>query len=159
MHGQLPSLVRGLVPHEQRQAGGWDWRRIRNKGDRHIQMRIEDDNGRSHTIKIPNSLYLPELRLCLLSPQHWAQEAKAMGNKREWKTNKTWMENHWDKCVLFWAGGKFQRSIPHSPSTNTPSFYSAPSSKTYRAFAATFEACEASFFRKEGATRPHRICC
>ena len=36
---------------------------------------IEDDNRGLHTIKIKNSLFVPDLRFCLLSPQHWAQEA------------------------------------------------------------------------------------
>ncbi len=40
-----------------------------------FQVSIEDDNGKNHTIGIPNSLYLPGLKVCLLSPQHWAQEA------------------------------------------------------------------------------------
>jgi hypothetical protein len=35
---------------------------------------IEDDDGKVHTIKIPNRLYLPDLRVCLLLPQHWVQE-------------------------------------------------------------------------------------
>jgi hypothetical protein len=121
------------------------------KGTGTFVMRIEDDDGGTHTIKIPNSLYLPALRQCLLSPQHLAQEAKAMGNKGEWEANRTWMENHWDKCVLLLRGGRFRQSIPHSPTTNTPSFHTAAASKTYRAFAATFEACEALFFQREHA--------
>ncbi len=52
-------------------------------------MRIQDDNGKSHEIKIPNSLFLPKLKRCLLSPQHWAKEARAKGNKGKW--SKTWM--------------------------------------------------------------------
>jgi hypothetical protein len=28
------------------------------------------------TIKIPNNKYVPELKVCLLLPHHWAQEAK-----------------------------------------------------------------------------------
>jgi hypothetical protein len=119
------------------------------KGTGTFVMRIEDDDRETHTTKIPNSLCLPNLRVCLLSPQHWAQEAKAMGNKGEWEANRTWMENHWDKCVLLWRGGPFRRSIPHSPTTNTPSFHTAAASKTYRAYVATFEACEASFYRRE----------
>ncbi len=27
-------------------------------------------------IKIPNSKYVPDLKMCLLAPHHWAQEAK-----------------------------------------------------------------------------------
>ncbi len=110
-------------------------------------MRIEDDKGKLHEIKIPNSLFLPKLRVCLLSPQHWAQEAKAKGNKGKW--SKTWMENHWDRSILLWGDGQFRKTIPHNPSTNTPIFHSAPSSKTYRAFAATYEACKAAFYRRE----------
>ena len=109
-------------------------------------MRLQDDKGKLHEIKIPNSLFLPKLRRCLLSPQHWAQEAKARGNKGKW--SKTWMENHWDKCILLWGNGQFRKSIPHHPSTNTPIFHSAPSSKAYHAFVATFEACDA-FYRNE----------
>ena len=52
------------------------------KGTGTFVMRINDDDGKTHVIKIPNSLYLPNLKGCLLSPQHWAQEAKAKkGNK------------------------------------------------------------------------------
>ena len=32
-----------------------------------------DDSGKMHTFKIPNSYYVPECELHLLSPQHWAQ--------------------------------------------------------------------------------------
>jgi hypothetical protein len=39
-----------------------------------IQVSVKDNNRRVHTIKIPNSLYLPMLRQCLLLPQHWMQE-------------------------------------------------------------------------------------
>jgi hypothetical protein len=45
------------------------------QGEGMFKFSIEDNKGRVHTIKIPNSLYLSELRQCLLSSQHWAQEA------------------------------------------------------------------------------------
>jgi hypothetical protein len=108
-------------------------------------MRLQEDQGKMHEIKIPNSLYLPELRQCLLSPQHWAQEAKTMGNK-----GKTWMENYWDdKCVLCWGGGKFCKTIPHDVRTNTLVFHSTPASAAYWAFVTTFEAYEAPYFCHE----------
>ena len=34
---------------------------------------IEDDEGVAHTLIIPNSYYVPQAKVCLLSPQHWAQ--------------------------------------------------------------------------------------
>jgi hypothetical protein len=95
---------------------------------------IKDDEGKQHTICIKNSLYVPDMRRCLLLPQHWAQEE---GDEQ------TWMElkRQWPyDCVL---------TIPHQPSTNVPVFYTASSLTRYRAFTATFEAMEASFFQRE----------
>jgi len=62
---------------------------IQGKGT--LVINIDDDNGKPHRIKIPNSLYLPGLKMCLLSPQHWAQEARDNYPlpAREWKTTHT----------------------------------------------------------------------
>ena len=78
------------------------------KGTGTFVMRIEDDDGGTHTIKIPNSLYLPALRQCLLSPQHWAQEA---GDNYPLPRG-TRMENDDKRCVLVWGQGKYRKSIP-----------------------------------------------
>jgi hypothetical protein len=81
------------------------------------------------------------MKKCLLSPQHWTQTAA---------DNKTWMRNFDDCCILFWDGG--QKTIPFSTTTNVPTFFTAPSSRTYQTFAATsFEVCEATFFQRETA--------
>ncbi len=101
---------------------------------------ISDNDGRVHRICIPNSLYLPKLHGCLLSPQHWAQE---VGD------NQKWMGNFVHCCVLHWFGG--QKTVPFQTSTNTPIFHMASSSSMYRAFAATFEGMEAPFFWRETA--------
>ncbi len=45
------------------------------KGTGTFKFKINDDTGTMHEIKILN-LYVPELNRCLLSPQHWVQEAK-----------------------------------------------------------------------------------
>ena len=109
------------------------------KGKGTFKFSIEDDDGKNHTIKIPNSLYLPGLKQCLLSPQHWAQEAG---------DGQTWMGNFERECVLNWHGGG-KKTVFFDPSTNTPIFTTAPSSRAYRAFATTFEALEAPYYRKE----------
>jgi hypothetical protein len=111
------------------------------KGGGTFKFDITDNNGKRHTIRIKNSLYIPKMRRCLLLPQHWTQEAK---------DGETWMEFKREfpyDCVLNWKGGK--KTIPNQPSTNVPVFYTALSSLCYRAFAATFKAMEASFFRRE----------
>ncbi len=46
------------------------------KGTGTFKFHIEDDKGGVHLIKIPNIKYVPDLRVCLLLPHHWAQEAK-----------------------------------------------------------------------------------
>jgi hypothetical protein len=40
------------------------------KGAGTFKFKIKDNNGMMHEIRIPNSLYVSELRRCLLSPQH-----------------------------------------------------------------------------------------
>ncbi len=59
-------------------------------------FKLEDDDGKIHTIRIPNSLYIPRLPLSLLSPQHWAQEA----NDNTPLQNGTRMENFANGCKL-----------------------------------------------------------
>jgi hypothetical protein len=91
-------------------------------GQGKFKFNIIDDDGKAHTIRIPNSLYVPNLKRCLLLPQHWAQEA---GDKQ------TWMGNYRDNCVLNWRGGK--KTVPFQPTTNVLMFYMASSSRSYRA--------------------------
>jgi hypothetical protein len=110
---------------------------IEGKGG--FKFSLEDDQGKIHTIKIPNSLYLPGLKQCLLLPQHWAQEAG---------DGQTWMGNFKRECVLHWHGGG-KKTVFFDPLTNTPILTMAPSSRAYRAFAMTFKALEAPYYRKE----------
>jgi hypothetical protein len=46
------------------------------KGTGTFKFHIEDDKGGVHLINIPNSKYVSDLKVCLLSPHHWAQEVK-----------------------------------------------------------------------------------
>ena len=109
------------------------------KGKGTFVFSLEDDNGKIHTIKIPNSLYLPVLKQCLLSPQHWVQEAG---------DGQTWMGNFEHECVLN-RHGEGKKIVLFDPTTNAPIFTTAPSSHTYCAFATTCEALEAPYYRKE----------
>jgi hypothetical protein len=109
------------------------------EGKRTFKFSLEEDQEKIHTIKIPNSLYLPGLKQCLLSPQHWAQEAG------DWQT---WMGNFERMCVLHWhVGGK--KTVFFDPSRITPILTAAPTSRAYRAFAMTFKALEAPYYHKE----------
>ncbi len=78
---------------------------IQGKGT--LVLTISNNTGKPHRVRIPNSLYLPGLRMCLLSPQHWAQEAR----DNYPLPNGTRMENNANNCVLFWGQGKFSKTI------------------------------------------------
>ncbi len=115
------------------------------KGTGTFKFHIEDNEGRVHLIKIPNSKYVPDLKVCLLSPHNWAQEAKdhypvPKGTKTD--TNEK-------ALTLIWNQQKYQRTIPYHPLTNTPSFCTALASRTYHAFVALFEATEAQYHQRE----------
>ncbi len=45
------------------------------KGTGTFKFHIKDGGG-VHLIKVPNSKYVPDLKMCLLGPHHWVQEAK-----------------------------------------------------------------------------------
>jgi hypothetical protein len=77
---------------------------IQGKGT--LVLNINDDTGRTHRIKIPNSLYLPGLKMCLLLPQHWAQEA---GDNYP-LLNGTRMKNTANNCRLFWGQDLFSKT-------------------------------------------------
>jgi hypothetical protein len=112
------------------------------KGTGIFKFKIKDHNGMTHKIKIPNSLYIPELKRCLLSPQHWVQEAKD-----NYPRPKGTRMSQDDECYcMYWDQAKFQKSIPYNPSTNVPILYTAALSRANRAFATTFKAMEAPFF-------------
>jgi hypothetical protein len=64
-----------------------------------LVIRLNNNSWRPHKIKIPNSLFLPDLRVCLLSPQHWAQEA---GDNYP-LLNGTRIENNANNCILIWG--------------------------------------------------------
>jgi hypothetical protein len=113
--------------------------RLAIEGEGTFKFHITDDNGQQHMIRIPNSLYVPKLEKCLLSSQHWAQEAG---------DNQTKMGNFAHCCILHWGKG-FQKTVPFDSTSNALTFFTASSSKAYRAFTSTYEAHEASFFRRE----------
>ncbi len=133
-----PHLFKNLCLNKNNGRGDGITSGLDIPGQGTFKFNVANGNGKAHTIKIPNSLYVPNLKRCLLLPLHWAQEAG---------DTQTWMGNYRNECVLNWRGGK--KTIPFQPTTNVPVFYMASSSLSYHAFATTFEAMEASYFRRE----------
>jgi hypothetical protein len=96
-----------------------------------IQWAIEDDMGRTHQIRIPNSLYVPESPSRLLSPQHWAQESNdVLPNPRG-----TWCATYRDSVVLHWNQRQFTRTLAlDRNSSNVATLYTASSYNMYSMF-------------------------
>ncbi len=87
-----PQLLDNLVLSDKGSVDGiTDGLPIKGKGA--FKFTIGDDNDKRHNIHIPEPLYVPGMKKCLLSPQHWAQTA---ADKK-----KTWMGNFDDCCILF----------------------------------------------------------
>ena len=63
-----------------------------------VRWRITDDDGRVHTLTIPNTYYSTEVPYRLLSPQHWAQEAKDTHPNPDGTVQHTYR----DRVVLKW---------------------------------------------------------
>ncbi len=57
-----------LTPNHKKVDGIGEGLEVKGTGT--FVLRIQDDDGKMHTIRIPNSLYLPNLRQCLLLPHH-----------------------------------------------------------------------------------------
>ena len=99
-----------------------------------LRWTIEDDLGRKHDLQIPNSLYVPDSPSRLLSPQHWAQEARDV---KPHPRGTWWCATYGDKLVLQWDQRKFTRTIAIDGSTsNIATLYTAPSYKHFEAYCA-----------------------
>ena len=96
-------------------AKAWDvWRGT-------IKWCIEDDIGIRHTLIIPNSYYVPQAKVRLLSPQHWAQARTGVDKNGGAGTITTTTT-----CTLFWNNKSAFRTIPIDvKGNNVATFYMA----------------------------------
>jgi hypothetical protein len=78
----------------------------------------EDNNGRSHTFLIPDSYYVPDGKVRLLSPQQWAQSQSKNRRLRATCGERT----DGNKCVLFWDNGNHNLHIELSRQSYVATF-------------------------------------
>ena len=105
-------------------AGG----NLKVKGEGTIVWKIQDDDGSQHDLTIKDCLYVPDLQICLLSPQHWAQQARDDFPKKD----GTWCATYAGGCQMQWNQRKYTKTIHHDPKTNTPRLYTVPRSTAFR---------------------------
>jgi Reverse transcriptase (RNA-dependent DNA polymerase) len=94
-----------------------------------VIWKVLDDEGAVQTLRIPNSLLVPEAKARLLSPQHLAQEIEANSIISDGTTCTTYA----DRIILQWDSRKYIKTIPLSKS-NIGIFWTAPGYKRYHAF-------------------------
>ena len=86
-----------------------------------VCWKIDDNNGRSHRITLPNTLYVPSSPICLLSPQHWSQTSDDHSPEKD----GTWCATYSETVDLHWDQRRYHRTIPINNRTNTPVFMSS----------------------------------
>ena len=96
-----------------------------------LLWRWQDDEGVVHKFRIPNSYYVPDGHVRLLSPQHWAK------TQRDYKpTQGTGEATYSNSCELFWNQRKNRLTIPLGKKDNVATFRLAPGFNKFTAFCA-----------------------
>ena len=86
-----------------------------------IKWCIEDDTGVRHILIIPNSYYVPQAKVRLLSPQHWALACTGVDKNGGAGTMTTATT-----CTLFWNNKSAFQTIPIDvKGNNVATFYMA----------------------------------
>jgi hypothetical protein len=96
-----------------------------------IQWRFEDDTGKVSTHTIPHSYYVPDGKVRLLSPQHWA---KSLPPHRRPSNNVAPEMTFHDRVELRWDKDASVKTIMLDPNTNVATFTLAPDYKDFQAF-------------------------
>ena len=95
-----------------------------------LVWRIEDNTGRTHVFTIPGSFYVPEGKVRLFCPQHFAQTRTGPSGKEGTRLITTA-----DTQVLEWNHGKSTLTCPIDPAINVSSFPLATGYTAFEAFA------------------------
>jgi hypothetical protein len=96
------------------------------------QWLLEDDKGKVHTFRIPNSYYVEQGGVRLLSPQHCAK------TQSDTERRGTGSETTSKQVELFWGGRKFKKTVPMDAS-NVATLCLAPGYTRFGAFCAEAE--------------------
>jgi Reverse transcriptase (RNA-dependent DNA polymerase) len=108
--------------------------RITHEGT--IRWNITDDGGIAREILIPRSLYVPEGRTRLLSPQHMAQQLK----DNHPNPRGTWCATYHDSVVLQWNQRTHTKTVSLDPeSTNVGTIWSHPGYRKYQSYCTKIE--------------------
>ena len=98
-----------------------------------------DDDGIEHTFNIPNSYYVPQGKMRLLSPQHWAKYNESKNKVKRGQYKGTLSQTTSEDVTLMWNDRKAKLTVPLARENNVATFYLAPGFTKYFAFCAETE--------------------
>jgi hypothetical protein len=93
-----------------------------------VRWSLLDDSGRRHTLQIPNTYYVHDCPMRLLSPQHYSQETNDLRG--------TFSTNFGDQVVFTWNHNRFKATMPLSGVSNVGILRSAPGHKIFSCYVA-----------------------
>jgi hypothetical protein len=123
------SDIPGEIVQVRRSIKGFGGARTFNVWMGTIHWNWDDDSGQTHTMVIPNSFYVPDGKMRLLSPQHWAQHRTGV-DKRYGSGEYT----NALQTVLYWNNKKHFRTVPLDPGNNVATFRLSPGYKHYHKY-------------------------
>jgi len=121
----------GPVTKVNRAIKGFGGERTFNVYQGTIVWKWCDNEGEIHRFRIPNSYYVPEGKVRLLSPQHWARTQIGSSIKRRNGTGETTTAT---KTVLFWNNNRNKLDVNMGINDNVATFYLAPGFNKFSMF-------------------------
>ena len=98
-----------------------------------IKWKWEDDEGKVHKFIIPNSYYVPQGGVRLLSPQHWCRYVDKVNPDNKLAPV---CETYGNRVSMRWGKQQFTKTVPLDPRTNVATMYLAPDYTKFHAFIA-----------------------
>ena len=108
MTGFVSDFVGPINPTNNYNIKGISGKDLPVNGIGTVKWRINDDEGRSHNLIIPNSLYVKSFKGRLMSPQHWAQTADDSYPEKDGTVCITGARS----LVLRWSQKKYTKTVP-----------------------------------------------
>jgi hypothetical protein len=96
-----------------------------------LQWKWVDDQGRTHKFTKPNANYVPQGRVRLLSPQHWA---KSVEKCKQQDPCSPICETYSDCVILRWNQRECSKTVPLDPITNVATMAQTADYTKFHAF-------------------------